>query len=222
MVHLDETPIINMILRVLHQEYPESKCSLNFSNPFELLVGTILSAQTTDSQVNKILPRLLNAFPDADALSKATLDDVKSYIKSLGLYNNKAKSLVSMAKQLVSEFDSQVPNTMNLLTTLPGVGRKTANVVLGNALGVMDSGITVDTHVIRLSKRIGLTKNSTATKIEQDLMKIVPTNEWVDITHLFIDHGRKICGRKPKCDSCSISTWCVSQFNFPHFKGINS
>ncbi|MHA2250597.1 MAG: endonuclease III [Candidatus Kariarchaeaceae archaeon] len=206
------------IIKELHLEYPNSKCSLNFQNPYELLVGTILSAQTTDKQVNKILPDLLKKYPNAKAMSQAGIEEIKPYIRSLGLYNNKAKSLVNMSRKLVNDFQGEVPATMDDLVKLPGVGRKTSNVVLGNAFGIPDSGITVDTHVIRLSQRLKLTQYTTADKIEKHLMKIIPVAEWVDITHLMIDHGRAICGRKPKCDECCLIDFCPSKFKFPHYR----
>ncbi len=217
---MDNNARVKKIIKILHKEYPNSKCGLIFHNPFDLLVGTVLSAQTTDNQVNNVLPKLFNAFPDPVSMSQADPEDIKILIKSLGLYNNNAKSLSQMSKKIVDDFGGKVPPSMEKLLLLPGVGRKTANVVLGNALGVVDSGITVDTHVIRLSQRLNLTLNKTANKIEKDLMKIVLIGEWVDITHLFIDHGRKICGRKPHCDNCVISECCPSKFNFPHFSKV--
>ena len=181
---------------------------MDFTNPFELLVGTILSAQSTDKRVNIVLPGLLKAFPDAKAMADGEIEDIKEHIKSVGLYNNKTKQLKNMAKMIMDDFDDEVPNNMINLVKLPGVGRKTANVVLGNAFEVPDSGIAVDTHVIRMTQRMGLTKNKDAVKIEKDLMKIVPQKEWVDFTHLFIDHGRKICVKKPKCEQCVLNSNC--------------
>jgi len=206
------------LIASLHKEYPDSRCSLDFESPYELPIGTILSAQSTDNQVNKITPNFFQQYPTVSDLEKANLEDIKELIKSIGLYNNKSKSIFRMAKQVMNDFNGEIPNTMKGLTSLGGVGRKTANVVLGNAFKIPDSGITVDTHVLRLSKRIGLSRNENAVKVEKDLMKIIPVKEWVDITHLMIDHGRKICGRKPKCNECVISNWCNARFKFDHFK----
>ncbi|MHA2099388.1 MAG: endonuclease III [Candidatus Kariarchaeaceae archaeon] len=199
---------ITEIIQLLRKEYPNSKCSLDFSNPYELLVGTILSAQSTDKRVNIVLPDLLGEFPNASKMANGDLDDIKQHIKSVGLFNNKAKQIKKMSNMIVADFNGEVPSDMRDLVKLPGVGRKTANVVLGNAFGVPDSGIAVDTHVIRMTQRMGLTSNKDAVKIERDLMKIVPKKDWVDLTHLFIDHGRKICVKKPKCDECILATKC--------------
>lgn len=204
----DRKTQVENIIRLLHAEYPNSKCSLDFSNPFELLVGTILSAQSTDKRVNIVLPSLLAAFPDANTMANGTIEDIKEHIKSVGLYNNKTKQLKNMSQMIVDDFSEVVPDKMKHLIKLPGVGRKTANVVLGNAFGVPDSGIAVDTHVIRMTQRMGLTTNNNAVKIEKDLMKIVSQVEWVDFTHLFIDHGRKICVKKPKCEECILISNC--------------
>lgn len=206
------------IIDKLWEEYPDSQVSLDYSNPYELLVATILSAQTTDKMVNEVTPELFDRYPTPQKLADATPEEVKPLIHSIGLYNRKSKSLVGMAQKLVNDFEGEIPKNMSDLTKLPGVGRKTANVVLGNALGVEDSGITVDTHVKRISKRLGFTESKYARKVEKDLMKIVPENEWVDITHLFISHGRKICDRKPACDQCIISEECESAFDFKHFR----
>ncbi|MFV2013946.1 MAG: endonuclease III [Candidatus Heimdallarchaeota archaeon] len=199
---------VKEIIRILHLEYPESRCSLDFTNPYELLVGTILSAQSTDKRVNMVLPSLFGEFPDPQAMADGKIDDIKEHIKSVGLYNNKAKQIHKMSQMIVNGFDSKVPSEMKELVKLPGVGRKTANVVLGNAFGIPDSGIAVDTHVIRMTQRLGLTAHKDAIKIEKDLLEIVPQEEWVDFTHLFIDHGRKICVKKPKCKECVLISNC--------------
>lgn len=207
------------IINRLEEEYPRVEVSLDYSNPFELLVATILSAQTTDKMVNSVLPELFDAFPDPQSMANAEPDEIVPLIRSIGLYNNKSKALVGMSQKLVNEYDGKVPRKMKDLLKLPGVGRKTANVVLGNALGVSDSGITVDTHVLRISKRLEFTKSKTAEAVEKDLMEIVPKNYWVDITHLMIAHGRNTCSaRKPKCDKCTLSDLCPSAFTFKHFK----
>lgn len=199
---------VEEIIRLLHLEYPNSRCSLDFNNPFELLVGTILSAQSTDKRVNIVLPGLLGEFADPKSMANGELDHIKEHIKSVGLYNNKAKQIKKMSHMIFTEFNGSVPSEMKDLVKLPGVGRKTANVVLGNAFGIPDSGIAVDTHVIRMTQRMGLTTNKDAVKIERDLLKIVPQKEWVDFTHLFIDHGRKICVKNPKCDVCILNSHC--------------
>ncbi len=204
----DQSEQVKEIIRLLHLEYPESKCSLDFSNPYELLVGTILSAQSTDKRVNIVLPGLLGEFSDAYSMAKGDIDDIKEHIKSVGLYNNKAKQIKNMSQMISDEYNGMVPTEMKALIKLAGVGRKTANVVLGNAFGIPDAGIAVDTHVIRMTQRMGLTTNKDAIKIEKDLMKIVPQSEWVDFTHLFIDHGRKICVKKPKCEECILKSNC--------------
>lgn len=204
----DRVKQVREIIRKLHLEYPESRCSLDFSNPYELLVGTILSAQSTDKRVNIVLPGLLGEFSDPQSMANGKIDDIKEHIKSVGLYNNKAKQIKKMSQMISDEYNGSVPNEMKELIKLPGVGRKTANVVLGNAFGVPDSGIAVDTHVIRMTQRMGLTTNKDAIKIERDLIKIVPQEEWIDFTHLFIDHGRKICVKKPKCEECVLESNC--------------
>ena len=196
------------IVNTLIKAYPDTKVSLEFNNPFELLVATILSAQTTDKAVNKVLPGLFGNYPDADAMSKADADEIKPFIKTLGLYNNKAKSLSIMSKSLIKKYGGKVPNTMKDLISLAGVGRKTANVVLGNAFGIPDSGITVDTHVTRLANRWGFVSSQNAVKIERELMKVVPVEHWVKYTTLVIDHGRAICKSKPLCDSCVLNDLC--------------
>ncbi len=202
--------IVNRLIKA----YPDSKISLNFSNPYELLVATILSAQSTDKRVNMVLPNLFNAFPDVQSLSKAEIKDIIPYIKTLGWYNNKAKSLHKMAKMVASEFSGKIPSTMNELIKLPGVGRKTANVVLGNGFGIKNSGITVDTHVTRICNRLGVVHTTNAIIIERELIKLVPEDKWVEFTHLMIDHGRKICVRKPKCDICVLEDLCDKNLDY--------
>ncbi|MHA2366133.1 MAG: endonuclease III, partial [Candidatus Hodarchaeales archaeon] len=182
-------------------------------NPFELLVATILSAQTTDKAVNNITPFFFKKFPNSYSLAKAEIEEIIEIIKPLGLYNNKAKSLLKMAKSLVEIYNGEVPNTMKELVKLSGVGRKTANVVLGNSFGIKDSGITIDTHMIRIMKRLKWVKEegNNAFRIEKELMEIIPVKYWVDITHLIIDHGRTICTpRNPKCNKCVIKVICPS------------
>ncbi len=199
------------VIETLKKAYPNSKVSLDFENPYQLLVATILSAQTTDKAVNKVTPRLFEKYPSIEKLAKAEVDDVAEIIKTLGFYRTKAKNLVRMANKVMKEFNGEIPQTMKGLTSLPGVGRKTANVVLGNAFGIPNSGITVDTHVKRIANRIGWTENQNPEKIEKDLMKIIPVNYWVAFTPLIIDHGRAICrARNPKCEICPIEDYCPS------------
>jgi len=203
--------IVREVIQRLRQEYPNSKTSLDFQNPFQLLVGTILSAQTTDKAVNKATPDLFKDFPDVLSLSRASKEEVVPYIRSIGLYNNKAKNLVAMAKMIVSEYGGEVPFTMKELTSLPGVGRKTANVVMGNAFGIPDSGITVDTHMIRITNLLGWAEGKNSVKIEKELMKIIPVENWVGITHLIIDHGRAVCkANRPLCGKCVLADLCPS------------
>lgn len=199
---------IKKIIDVLQKEYPQAKIALNFSNPLEILVATILSAQCTDERVNKVTAELFKKYKTVDDYANADLKKFEQEIKSTGFYKMKAKNIINAAKIIKEKFNGKVPNTMQDLISLPGVARKTANVVLGNAYGKVE-GIVVDTHVRRLSYRIGLTKNTDPNKIEQDLMKIVPKDKWFIFPYLLIDHGRKICSaRKPLCDKCVINKYC--------------
>ncbi|MFI5201652.1 MAG: endonuclease III [Candidatus Kapaibacterium sp.] len=194
----------------LHKEYPDAKCALEFSNAYELLAATILSAQCTDKRVNMVMPEFRKAFPNPKTLANAEPADIEDVIKSTGFYHQKAKSLKSMASDIVDKFGGKVPDTMEDLTTLRGVGRKTANVVLGDAFGKAE-GIAVDTHVTRLSGRLGLTKNSDPPKIEQDMMQLAKPSQWTLTAHVLILHGRAICdARKPKCSQCVVAELCPS------------
>jgi endonuclease-3 len=198
------------IIARLHTEYPEARISLDFDNPYELIVATILSAQCTDERVNMVTPALFKRFSTPDHLAGARPEVVEDMIRSTGFFRNKTKSLLGMANAVVDRHEGRIPNTMEELVRLPGVGRKTANVVLGNAFGI-DEGIVVDTHVTRLSNRLGLTRQQDAVKIEQDLVKIVPPEEWTDIAHLFIHHGRAVCkAPTPRCAQCVLSDICPS------------
>ncbi|MGH7504199.1 MAG: endonuclease III [Longimicrobiales bacterium] len=198
------------ILGRLHGAYPDARCSLVHRNPYELLVATILSAQCTDERVNLVTPALFRRYPTANDLAGAKQEELEDLIKSTGFFRNKTKSLLGMAGAVVDRHGGEVPDTMEALVKLPGVGRKTANVVLGNAFGRAD-GVVVDTHVTRLSLRLGLTKEKDPVKIEQDLMKIVPREEWTDLAHLFIDHGRAVCrAPTPRCEVCVLSEICPS------------
>jgi endonuclease-3 len=202
---------VKKIFSALKKMYPEAHCALDYTNAFELLAATILSAQCTDARVNIVMKSFRPRFPNPKALANAELADIEEIIKSTGFFRQKAKSLKSMATDIVEKFDGSVPQTMNELTTLRGVGRKTANVVLGNAFNIAE-GIAVDTHVIRVSNRLKITSHQEPEKIEQDLMQLIPKKEWTMATHYLISHGRKICdARKPKCLECGISEYCPSK-----------
>ncbi len=201
---------IDPILDQLNRTYPKPKCALNHQNAYQLLVATILSAQCTDVRVNLVTPAFFLKYPDPKALAKAPREDIEEAIHSTGFFRNKAKSLQACASAMFEKHQGQVPDSMEALITLPGIGRKTANVILGNAFHI-ESGIVVDTHVRRLSNRLGLSEKSNPDKIEQDLMKIVPKGHWIDFSHQLILHGRQICNaRKPKCSHCPLTELCPS------------
>jgi len=203
------------INRRLARAYPAAKCSLEFRSPFELLAATILSAQCTDERVNIVTPDLFRRFPTPAAMAAASQEEIEGLIKSTGFFRNKAKSLLGMAQALVKQHGGGVPRTMEELVLLPGVGRKTANVVLGNCFGV--PGITVDTHMSRVSQRLGLTRNTDPVKIERDLMEAVPRAAWTLFSHRVISHGRAVCNaRKPACEACVVSGACD---HFRRFQG---
>ena len=198
-----------VVLR-LEAEYPDARTELDWKNPLELLVATMLSAQTTDVQVNRVTQSLFAKYRTAEDYAHADPTELEEDIRPTGFYRNKARSLRNMAGALVEEHEGEVPGTMQDLVALPGVGRKTANVVLGNAFGV-DEGIVVDTHVRRVSGRLGLTENKDPVKVEQDLMKIVPEADWTVFSHLLILHGRRTCkARKPDCPNCVLNDICPS------------
>ncbi|RSX55476.1 endonuclease III [Bifidobacterium dolichotidis] len=200
--------------QLLCEEIPHPKCALNFETPFELLVATVLSAQCTDKRVNETTPALFKAYPTPQAMAQADVDDVENIIHSLGFYRAKARNIVMLSQDLVNEFDGQVPQDMKDLTSLPGVGRKTANVVLGNAFHV--PGFPVDTHVIRVTSRLHWRddwndKNATPEHIEQEITACFPPSEWVDLSHRLILHGRYICkARRPLCEQCPLNQTCPS------------
>jgi endonuclease-3 len=201
---------VEEIIRRLWDEYPDATTSLRHESPYELLVATILSAQCTDERVNMVTPELFERYPTPEELAGAKREDVEEIIRSTGFFRQKTKSLLGMAEAVVEEHDGEVPGTMKELVKLPGVGRKTANVVLGNAFG-RDEGVVVDTHVKRLSGRLGLTKETSPTKIEPDLMELVPEDSWTDLPHLFIFHGRAVCkAPTPVCDDCVLADLCPS------------
>jgi endonuclease III len=198
------------ILRRLHAEYPEARCSLEHRNAYELLAATILSAQCTDERVSMVTPELFRRYPTPDDLASARQEDVEELVRSTGFFRNKARSLIGMAGALAEHHGGTVPASMDELVRLPGVGRKTANVVLGNAFG-LDEGVVVDTHVKRLSGRLGLTAETDPERIELDLMAIVDRHEWTDLPHLFIYHGRAVCrAPTPRCEACTLSDLCPS------------
>ena len=200
------------IVKAVKAAYPKAGCSLRHSGVWQLLCATILSAQCTDERVNLTTPSLFKAYPTPKALGEAKQEDVEKLIRPCGFYKNKAKSLIAASKIIAEKFKGRVPKTMEELIMLPGVARKTANVVLGTGYGIND-GIVVDTHVSRLSKRLGLTKNIEPEKIEKDLMRIVPREEWTDFSHQLIAHGRAVCNaRAPKCAECPLSSLCPSAF----------
>ena len=202
-----------IVLERLLAEYPDAHCALDFTNAFELLSATILSAQCTDKRVNMVTPALFKRYPTAVALASAQQADVEEIIKSTGFFRSKAKSLIGMATGVVEHHGGEVPATMDALVKLPGVGRKTANVILGNAFGRND-GIVVDTHVTRLSNRLGFTNETDAVKIEQALIPLFPQGYWTMLSHLLIEHGRRVCdARKPRCSACMLADICPSAVN---------
>lgn len=199
---------MGQILKILEREYSEAKCSLHYETPFQLLVATILSAQCTDERVNKVTPILFKKYPDAQAMSKATQTQIEKMIQSTGFFRSKAKSILETSKALVEKHDGVVPRNLNDLIALRGVGRKTANVVLGNAYGI--PGLVVDTHVGRLSRRMGFTKETDPEKVEAEMMKLVPQEKWTVFSHYLIDHGRTQCTARPlpRCEECVVARFC--------------
>ena len=198
------------VLGRLKAEYPDAHCALNYESPYQLLVATILSAQCTDVRVNMVTPALFRKYPSVYELARADQGELEEMIKSTGFFRNKTKSLLGMARAVVADHAGSLPRTMDELRGLPGVGRKTANVVLGNAFG-LNEGITVDTHVTRLSGLLGLTKHTDAEKIEQDLMQVIPREDWTLVSHLLIEHGRKVCiARRPQHEKCVLRDICPS------------
>lgn len=199
---------VKWILQVLKQTYPDAHCALNYQNAFELLIATILSAQCTDERVNQVTESLFQIYPNPQAFADADIQELEAAIRPTGFFRNKAASIQSTSRQLLALHDGQVPCSMDALTALKGVGRKTASVVMGNAYNQAE-GVVVDTHVGRLSGRLGLTQNTQPEKIEQDLMRLIPKAEWVLFPHLMISHGRAICkARKPACNQCPLQSDC--------------
>ncbi len=206
----------------LRAEFPEAACSLEHVSPLQLLVATILSAQCTDARVNMVTPRLFEAFPDARSLAEAPPGAIEEIIRSTGFFNAKGRSIRGMAQKLVAEFGGKVPNTMEELTSLPGTGRKTANVVLGNVWNKPE-GVVVDTHVGRIARRLGWTAETDPEKVEKDLGGRIPMEDWVWISHALILHGRKTCdSRNPKCSACTLSDLCPKTGVEPKQKGASA
>src|SRR5690242_18517861 len=202
---------VRAILKGLDEAYPAATCALTHDNPFQLLISTILSAQCTDERVNQVTSTLYRKYPNAEAFAYANPAELEQEIRPTGFFRNKTKSITGASKLIVEEFGGQVPKTMEQLLTLPGVARKTANVVLGTAFGIA-SGIVVDTHVQRLSGRLDLTRNTDPKKIEQDLMGVIPQDKWIIFAHQLIWHGRRVCqARKPRCMECNLEKICYSE-----------
>lgn len=200
------------VLALLKKHYAQADCSLDYQNPLQLLIATILAAQCTDERVNKVTPELFKAYPEAEAFANADPEQLQKAIRSTGFFRNKAKNIMGAARKLVDDHDGQVPEDMDALLALPGVARKTANVVLGTAFGHND-GVVVDTHVTRLSNRLGFTTHKTnqGDKIEKDLMALIPQDEWTFFAHALVHHGRAVCtARKPDCDACPLAKHCPS------------
>lgn len=206
----EKLAIATSTLERLTQEYPDARCELSHRNAFELLCATILSAQCTDARVNMVTPQLFARFPDAERLSAASADEVEAIIHTTGFYRAKTKSLIGMATALVRDHGGEVPGVIEALVRLPGVGRKTANVILGNAFGI-NEGIVVDTHVQRLVRRLGLTREADPVGIERALLPLFPREAWALLSHMLIFHGRRVCfARKPACDRCVLADVCPS------------
>ncbi|MSR36953.1 MAG: endonuclease III [Gemmatimonadetes bacterium] len=197
-----------LVYDLLAEEYPNAHCELDYANAYQLAVATILSAQTTDVRVNIVTPILFKRYPTAVALANAQQEDVEGIIRSTGFFRNKAKNIIGFARGVMAEHGGEVPCTLAELAALPGVGRKTANVILGNAFGIAE-GVVVDTHVKRLSARLGFTRYEDPVKVEEELMTIFPRERWTMLSHLLIWHGRRVCdARKPRCDECTVSRLC--------------
>ena len=198
------------IIRLLKKHYPDARCTLDFKSVHQLLVATILSAQCTDERVNKVTPALFKKYKTIEAFAGADLEELKGYIYTTGFYTNKARSIKNSARQILEEYDGRIPKSLDELVKLNGVGRKTGSVILGAGFNLAE-GIVVDTHVGRLSRRLGFTQNRDAVKVEKDLMKIIPRRDWIVFSHMLIDHGRNVCtARKPDCPNCFLNKLCPS------------
>ncbi|MDI6845097.1 MAG: endonuclease III [Candidatus Saccharicenans sp.] len=205
---------VREIIRLLRRKYPGAKTALNFRTPFELLVATILAAQCTDERVNRVTSGLFEKYPAVEAFARADQKELENDIRSTGFFRNKARNIINLARTLVNEYGGRVPDSMEELVKLPGVARKTANIVLSSAFRKAE-GIAVDTHVRRLSGRLGLSRQTQPERIERDLMAIVPREDWLDFNYLLVDHGRKVCqARKPLCSQCVIKHLCPSYEHF--------
>ena len=202
---------VSAILRGLDEAYPVALCALDHKSPWELLVATILSAQCTDVRVNMVTPELFRRFPSPQAMARATLPELEKLVRTTGFYRNKAKSIQGAGKTISEKFGGRVPETLAELITVPGAARKTANVVLGVSFGKAE-GVVVDTHVFRISRRLGLAKGNTPQKVEQELMRVLPEERWIGYSHQIIHHGRKVClARKPRCHECNLEPLCHSK-----------
>jgi endonuclease-3 len=211
-IYLEPKQRVTKIIELLEKQFPNAKTALNYSNPLEILVATMLSAQTTDERVNIVTQKLFKKYRTPEDYANADIKELEQDIRSTGFYHNKARNLKKCCQLLVEKYNSQVPKTMDEMLELPGVARKTANIVLYNAYGIT-SGIAVDTHVRRVSQRLGLTENDDPDKIEQDLMQITPKDKWMKLTDLLISHGRQVCiARKPKCEICVLNKICPCAF----------
>lgn len=210
---------IGEAIRILRREYPRSHTALHYETPLQILVATILAAQCTDERVNQITPTLFRRYPTAEAFAKADRAELEAEVRPTGFFRNKAKSIIGAARKIVEDFDGQVPAKMADLITLPGVARKTANIVLSSGYGIAE-GIAVDTHVKRLSGRLGLSRQRDPDKIERDLMKLVPREDWLDFNYMLVNHGRAVCpARKPRCPNCVLRDLCPSAGKlFPELK----
>ena len=206
----DKKKRLQQVLKILKKLYPEVFCALHYKNPYELAVSTILSAQCTDERVNLTTPALFRRYPTADKLARAKIADVEKLVYSTGFYKNKARNLIKLGKVLVAQHGGTIPNNLTALEKLPGIGRKTANVVLGNAFGIA-SGIAVDTHVTRIMNLLGIVDSKNALIIERELKSLVPQKEWINFTHYIITHGREVCiARRPQCGRCALKSLCPS------------
>ena len=204
---------VKKLLDILDEEYKEAKCGLDYTGPLDLTVALILAAQCTDKRVNMIRPIVFTKYPTVYELANANVSELEDIIHSCGFYKNKAKNIIKMANDVVNNYGGNVPNTMEKLTALPGIGRKSANIILQECFDITE-GIAVDTHVTRITKKLGLTENSDPINIEKDLMKILPERYWNKINHMLVNHGRAICdAKKPKCDICPVNHICVSYKN---------
>ena len=202
---------IAAILKALDEAYPNAVCALNHKTPWELLVATILSAQCTDVRVNMVTPELFKRFPTPAAMAKAPIPELEDLIRTTGFFRNKAKSIKGAAQTIIEKFNGEIPRTLAELITVPGAARKTANVVLGVSYGIAE-GVVVDTHVFRIAHRLSLAKGDTPQKVEEELMKVLPKEKWIDFSHQVIHHGRQICiARKPKCNICNLEQLCYSK-----------